>query len=180
MFVEDRTSKTITLDDRETALEDDRTLPVEYFEKSFFSLVTETCFAASASASHGSGFVGLDDKYNSVLFATEKTFKPIAYFHPFMILGPQGILQYLRDEGYQTFPEMFDETYDFIENHVDRFNAVVAQVEAWKNKPHEEKIKIYDSIKPKLIHNHNIFTTKLDTLNKRQRNFYKYIGSLLK
>jgi hypothetical protein len=45
-------------------------------------------------------------------FITEKTFKPIAFQHPFQVLGHSGTLARLRKLGFETFPEMFDESYD--------------------------------------------------------------------
>jgi hypothetical protein len=43
---------------------------------------------------------------------TEKTFKPIALGMPFVIVGTQGSLQYLRSYGFQTFGDLWDESYD--------------------------------------------------------------------
>jgi hypothetical protein len=180
MFVNNRTKRTIELDNSQTALKDDRTITTKYFKESFFSLVTETCFGASASAIHSSGFTNLSDDHNTVTFVTEKTYKPIAYFHPFIILGSHGTLQHLRDEGYETFPEMFDESYDTMTDLSDRFCAIVEQVEKWKQLPLNKKIEIYNSIKPKLQKNHDVFTVKYDTLTKRYANYYKYIGSSLR
>jgi hypothetical protein len=43
---------------------------------------------------------------------TEKTFKPIALGMPFVIVGTQGSLRYLRSYGFRTFSELWDESYD--------------------------------------------------------------------
>ena len=43
---------------------------------------------------------------------TEKTFKPIALGMPFVIVGTQGSLRYLRSYGFRTFGELWDESYD--------------------------------------------------------------------
>jgi hypothetical protein len=43
---------------------------------------------------------------------TEKTFKPIAMGMPFVIVGTQGSLQYLRSYGFKTFSDLWDESYD--------------------------------------------------------------------
>lgn len=45
-------------------------------------------------------------------FVTEKTTKPIFYKMPFMVLSSPGYLNYLRSLGFETFPELFDESYD--------------------------------------------------------------------
>ena len=43
---------------------------------------------------------------------TEKTFKPIALGMPFVIVGTQGSLKYLRSYGFKTFGNLWDESYD--------------------------------------------------------------------
>lgn len=43
---------------------------------------------------------------------TEKTFKPIALGMPFIIVGTQGSLKYLRSYGFKTFGCCWDESYD--------------------------------------------------------------------
>ena len=43
---------------------------------------------------------------------TEKTFKPIALGMPFIIVGTQGSLRYLRSYGFRTFGDLWDESYD--------------------------------------------------------------------
>ena len=43
---------------------------------------------------------------------TEKTFKPIALGMPFIIVGTQGSLRYLRSYGFKTFGHLWDESYD--------------------------------------------------------------------
>jgi UDPglucose 6-dehydrogenase len=49
---------------------------------------------------------------NTELFLTEKTFKPMALKMPFIIVGTCGILRKLREMGYITFNELWDESYD--------------------------------------------------------------------
>lgn len=65
------------------------------------------------------------------LFITEKTFKPIALQHPFMIAGQSGVLAYLHDQGFETFENMFNEHYDNIANWQKRLTAVVDQVNTY-------------------------------------------------
>jgi hypothetical protein len=54
---------------------------------------------------------------------TEKTFKPIVLQQPFLMIGNRGSLKYLRDYGFQTFGNLWDESYDDLdEQH--RISAV--------------------------------------------------------
>jgi len=71
-----------------------QTSPPEMYINTDYSLVSET-------------YTG-----NKVLLISEKTYKPIVMGHPFLIHGNTGTLSYLKDNGYETFPEMFDESYD--------------------------------------------------------------------
>jgi|LakMenE18May11ns_1017448.scaffolds.fasta_scaffold9893964_2 hypothetical protein len=85
------------------------------------------------------------------LFVTEKTFKPIAFQHPFIILGQPGILRYLRSLGFETFENIFDESYDN-ENAIDkRLTSVVNQINNYSHKNYD----LY-TLK-KLTHNKELF-----------------------
>jgi hypothetical protein len=121
----------------------------EHYEKSYFSLVTET---------------GMDH----YLRVTEKTFKPIANYHPFIIIGCHGTLAYLRSLGYQTFPELFDESYDQETNIPKRLLMVVDQVEKFVNLSKEEKDKKYQQVHEKILHNANLFFNVLPESNRLQ------------
>ena len=120
---------------------DDRLMTVDMYKRSFFSLVSETLFA--------------DD--NDSLFLTEKTFKPIAYRHPFMIVGNHGTLRFLRSLGYETFPEMFDESYDEEYSYKKRFATILKNLENWRQLTHEEKVAKYNAVREKLKHNYENF-----------------------
>jgi len=61
---------------------------------SYFSLVSETVF---------------DQKSKSF---TEKIFRPIFNFHPFILQGAPGSLTILRELGFKTFNPFIDESYD--------------------------------------------------------------------
>lgn len=120
-----------------------------HYEKSYFSLVTET---------------GMDH----YLRVTEKTFKPIANYHPFIIIGCHGTLEYLRSLGYQTFPELVDESYDQETNIPKRLLMVVDQVEKFVNLSKEEKDKKYQQVHEKVLHNANLFFNVLPESNRLQ------------
>jgi hypothetical protein len=46
------------------------------------------------------------------LFLTEKTFKPMSLQMPFIVIGQPGTLARLKDLGYKTFEDFWDESYD--------------------------------------------------------------------
>lgn len=73
------------------------------------------------------------------LHLTEKTLRPIACGHPFILMATHGSLEYLRNYGFRTFSPWIDETYDTIEDPVARLNAVVDEMERISNLSHTEK-----------------------------------------
>lgn len=121
----------------------------EYYERSYFSLVSET---------------GMDH----YLRLSEKTFKPLANYHPYIVIGCHGTLRYLKSLGYETFPEFFDESYDEETNIPKRLLMVVDEVEKFAKLSKEEKDRRLHSVKDKLIHNHNLFFNILPDKNRER------------
>jgi hypothetical protein len=72
--------------------------------------------------------VVVESMIKSPTWISEKTFKPIAYQHPFIVWGSTGTLKYLREQGFETFDHVIDESYDSIENHNDRLLMIVDQI----------------------------------------------------
>lgn len=83
---------------------------LELHKRSLISVICETKF---------------DENEISV---TEKTYKAIAYKHPFIIIGPKSFLRYVCELGYKTFHPYIDESYDSIEDPVARFEAIITEL----------------------------------------------------
>ncbi len=69
---------------------------------------------------------------------TEKTLRPIACGHPFILLAAPHSLEYLRRYGFKTFDSVIDESYDTIQDPLQRIHAVVElmqEIQHCKNKP---------------------------------------------
>lgn len=105
--------------------------PLELYYKTKFSLVSET------------------HTIDHMLFFTEKTYKPIAIGHPFQIFGTAGTLSYLQSRGYETFPELFDESYDNEYNRAQRLKTIVDNC--------KQDVEITPAIIEKLRHNRHLF-----------------------
>ena len=105
LVVPDRTNLKQELFDREWGeiyLE-----PAPYID-TYFSVVTETVCAESRLS-----------------FRTEKTAKPLAMGHPFIVASNTGFYRDLHNLGFQTFNHVIDESFDQIDNHQDRMNRIV-------------------------------------------------------
>ena len=88
---------------------------------------------------------------NPEMFVTEKTFKPMAFWHPFVIMGQQGLLNYLHTQGFETFDNLFDESYDQEPDWMDRLKAVVDTIKNYISEPYDKLTQ------QKIAHNHNRF-----------------------
>ena len=108
------------------------------------------------------------DSSNAV-FITEKTMRAIYHGKPFIMLGRQGDLKYLRDMGLKTFHPHIDESYDDEENPHKRLHMVLQEVE-----------RICQMDKESYL----VFIERLNNIAHRNYNFYakggmrKYIHSM--
>ena len=91
------------------------------------------------------------------LHLTEKTFKPICLQMPFIILGTQGSLEYLRSYGFQTFATVWDESYDLIADDHERIRAIAALLQELDAKTILERQQLFDQARDIVEHNFNHF-----------------------
>jgi hypothetical protein len=93
---------------------------------------------------------------NDIVLISEKTYKPIAFYQPFLILGPPGILKSLRNQGFETFENIFNEDYDSDPVWVRRLDSLVDNVKQFSKQPYDTETQ------QKINHNHaRFFDTQL-------------------
>ena len=95
--------------------------------------------------------------FGNRLHITEKTFKAIALEMPFVLVAPAGSLAYLREYGFQTFDEIFDESYDLETDDVKRIEAVTRLLKDLDNLSVSERNDIHQACLPIVEHNYNHF-----------------------
>ena len=113
-----------------------------------------TTVAASASADYDSSDyvqtaieVVLETVFDDTKWhLTEKTLRPIACGHPFILVGTPGSLQYLKRYGFQTFGKYIDESYDSIQDPVQRLEAVVKLMQSIANLPDQQKQTLHTQL----------------------------------
>jgi hypothetical protein len=88
---------------------------------------------------------------------TEKTFKPIAMGMPFIIVGTQGSLEYLRSYGFKTFGDFWDESYDTIADDNQRIAAIAKTLKDLDSLSAMEKASLYRRMVSTIEHNWNHF-----------------------
>lgn len=87
---------------------------------------------------------------------TEKTFKPIALGMPFVIVGTQGSLEYLRSYGFRTFEGIWDESYDQAPDDV-RIQRIASLLQSLDELPAEAKQDLFEQCHEVIEHNWNHF-----------------------
>lgn len=68
------------------------------------------------------------------LHLTEKTLRPIACGQPFILCATPGSLEYLKDYGFKTYSDYFDESYDLELNPIKRLYKIIntmKQIQNW-------------------------------------------------
>jgi hypothetical protein len=113
-------------------------MPIEkYYKDIFCDVVTESRFAQPTA------------NYS------EKVHQPMFYKKPFILMAPPGTLKYLHEQGYQTFSEYWDESYDLCEDHEERLYKIFDVIKYIESKSINELKNIYEDMKPILLHNYN-------------------------
>lgn len=130
----------------------------KFYDDTYFSVVSETYFYHS-------------DSFEKGIFLTEKTFKPMLFKHPFILMGMPNLLRTLRELGYKTFSPFINEDYD---NELDpnkRLLMIVNEVERLCNLTENELNQF--SKECRNICDHNI---KHLLVNLRVRDLYKELN----
>lgn len=87
------------------------------------------------------------------VFISEKTLKPLLFKTPFIIFGARGTLEYLRQHGFKTFENYWDESYDFESDPQLRFLKCCKVIHSIITEPIENLRSLYQEMIPLLEHN---------------------------
>tara|TARA_B100000287_G_scaffold220817_1_gene208282 strand:- start:173 stop:1207 length:1035 start_codon:yes stop_codon:yes gene_type:complete len=127
-------------------------LSFNHIKETYFSLVTESFFFEPHWC---------EDK--SLFDISEKTYKSVLT-QPFIIMGRPGILKYLRKKGFDTFDDVFDNSYDEVENDWERFQLIMKEVNRVCNLEQETL--------------HEIYLNCIDRVVFNQEKFFSYKGEI--
>jgi len=122
---------------------------VEKYYSSYLYIVTETFFENRAQG-------------ENTLFLSEKIFKPIIFFQPFVAFARPGTLKLMRDLGYQTFSDFIDESYDEVIDDKARLQAATESVKKFISMPQQHLRKLMLEMKPIFKHNYSVLKTKYE------------------
>ena len=70
----------------------------------------------------------LETVYDQRIHLTEKTLRPLACGHPFMILNGPGALETIRSYGFKTFQPYINESYDKEQSPTKRMDMVLREM----------------------------------------------------
>jgi len=96
-------------------------------------------------------------------FISEKTFKPLVCYHPFIIFGNRNSLEHLRRMGYKTFHPYINETYDTLPTW-ERLDAIIKEISRLKKMSNYELLNWYMGMKNILEHNAQVIRTNSTTI----------------
>lgn len=88
---------------------------------------------------------------------SEKTFRAIANGHPFIILGSQGSLEFLKQLGFDTFDDIFDNSYDSVADEYQRMIAVFNTIDKINSMDLEQLTQIKSQLLPRRLDNARIY-----------------------
>jgi hypothetical protein len=120
------------------------------YKDTYFSIVSETYFFEKIGR-----------------FISEKTFKPIAYHHPFILVTSPRSLELLRNLGYKTFHPYIDESYDQEEDNVKRMKMILREIERLSNMSTDEVSIFLTNVEPITKHNFDTLINKSKFIHKK-------------
>ena len=109
---------------------------LEYHHRSFLSVVSETIVEPES------------------VFFSEKVAKPIYCCQPFILFSSKGSLKKLKDLGYKTFSDFWDESYDEETNYLIKIEKIVLILEDLAKKSEDELMDMLKKMEPILRHNY--------------------------
>ena len=95
---------------------------------------------------------------------SEKTYQPMFYKKPFILAAPPYTLKFLREEGFKTFGEFWDESYDECENHEERLFKIFKVIDFINDKSMDELREMYHKMSDILKHNRNLLDKKVRSI----------------
>jgi len=87
------------------------------------------------------------------IFPTEKTYTPIYFKKPFIVWSVPNFHKALQELGFELYDELFDYSFDSIQDSKKRLNAILDQVESVVDKDYQN---LYNLVAEKAERNYNI------------------------
>jgi hypothetical protein len=92
--------------------------------------------------------------HNDFAMFSEKEAKPVIAQRPFIVFGAKNQLKAFKSLGFKTFDSVIDESYDNMDDQVQRWNQALDSMMALTDK---DPIEVYATLKDVLAHNKDHF-----------------------
>ena len=103
---------------------------------------------------------------------TEKVWKPISTFQPFILISTKNNLKKLREWGFRTFGDFIDESYYELDTYEERIKIINKEIIRLCGMSRKELDDWYWSMEDILVHNSENLTKFIDMeYNKLQKVF---------
>ena len=99
---------------------------------------------------------------------SEKIYKPLTNFHPFLYMSNSGTLEVLKELGFKTFHPFIDESYDKEPDNLKRFNMIMSELKRLCSMKISELHNLYWQLSDILIHNQNTYYEKAFPLSEQR------------
>ena len=116
---------------------DSTAIKYDIYKNSYLSVITESTYY----------------DIDGLAFITEKTFKTMRMYQPFIMVGPSENLLQLKKWGYETFEEIIDERYAEVKDPQIRLDLIINEIRKWYSYKHSELSKKILLVYDKLEHN---------------------------
>lgn len=134
------------------------------YENTSFSIITESDFSGC-----------VEGKYQFMPKITEKTYRAIVNFHPFIQVWYPGIIEKLQVKGFKTFEEyMLNPDYHTISDINERVDQAIKNIQQMHVSLTKNKVKVLDDIQYNYHHFKNLAELELekfDHIFNTQENF---------
>jgi len=118
----------------------------EYYNESFVDIVNESRYAQPTSN------------------VSEKVFQSIQFWTPFVLVAPPHSLKYMREMGFKTFDQWWDESYDTETDHTLRLMKILDLIEHIDSLSDSQCVEMYRDMTPTLMHNaENLMKISMDS-----------------
>ena len=130
----------------------------------YFNIVTESAWGP-----------GYDNTNPQKIMITEKVWKPIISFQPFILISTKNNLNKLQEWGFKTFDGFIDESYDGLETYEERKRIIYSEIKRLCSKSIEELDDWYWKMEDILRYNYNhFFNTFIIDEHKKLEDFLKW------
>jgi hypothetical protein len=92
-------------------------------------------------------------------YFTEKITKPLYYGQPFILIGWKNSLKFLKEMGFKTYDDVFDESHDELETWEERTKFAWNEIEKILNLPDNKFNILFEKVQDNVIYNQNRFFT---------------------